>query len=186
MQEHNRNLKARNKVLLKDYWEVIKYTFSLRLIKELILKYGYFIHDHVAPRAQMNIAGNPRIHPSASLRCGYNITLGNNSHINQFCCVWASENAKIVIGSNVLMGPSAKLFSSNHNVEKLDVPMNSLPLVEKDIFIGDNVWIGANAVIVAGVKIGNNSIVAAGSVVTKEVPENVIVAGAPAKTVKSR
>ena len=57
---------------------------------------------------------------------------------------------------------------------------------EKDIVIGNDVWIGANSILVSGVKINNGAIVAAGSVVTKEVPENAIVAGIPAKVVKYR
>ena len=57
---------------------------------------------------------------------------------------------------------------------------------EKDIFIGNNVWIGANSILVSGAKINDGAVVAAGSVVTKEVPANAIVAGAPAKVIKFR
>lgn len=176
----------RNKLESKHLGEVLRYTFSLRFIKELLYKFGYFIHDHVAPVAQMHIKGNPRIHPSASLRCGYNIYLGRNSHINQHCCVWASENAKIIFGDDVLMGPACKLFSSNHDTGNMDIPMNIQPFVEKDIIIGNDVWLGANTVVVAGVKIGDGTVVAAGSVVTKDLPSYIIASGIPAKPIKSR
>jgi acetyltransferase-like isoleucine patch superfamily enzyme len=130
---------ARNKIIWSDMWEVVRYTFSKTMIKELIYKYGYFIHDHVAPRAQMHIKGNPRIHSTASLRCGYNIYIGKNSHINQYCCIWASPNSKIVLGDDVLMGPGVMMFSSNHNVSETRKPMNVQPYDEKDIIIGNDV-----------------------------------------------
>ena len=169
-----------------DIWEVIRHLFSFTLYKVLFSKFGYFIHDHVAPLHQMHIKGNPRIHPSASLRCGYNIYLGKNSHINQYCCIWASKNAKIILGDNLLMGPGVKMFSSNHDTRDISIPMNIQPLVEKDIVIGNDVWIGSNSVILAGSKIGNGTVIAAGSVVNKEIPEYVIAGGVPAKSIKKR
>ena len=175
-----------NRLGPRDIWEVVRYTFSITFVRVLVSSFGYLIHDHVAPRAQMHIAGNPRIHPSASLRCGRNIHLGRNSHINQFCCIWASENSRVIIGDNVLMGPGAKLFSSNHGTADLTIPMNVQPYVEKDIVIGDDVWLGANVVVVAGVEVGKGSVVAAGSVVTRNIPPWTIAAGVPAKPIKSR
>ena len=171
----------RNRVEWRDIWEVIKYSFSLTLFKELAYKFGYFIHDHVAPRAQLNAKGNPRIHPTASLRCGYNIYLGLNSRINQYCCVWASEHSKIILGDNVLMGPGVKIFSSNYTTTDIDTPMILQPYTEKDIVIANDVWLGSNSVITAGVKIGDGSIIAAGSVVTKSIYNGKTVKGNPAK-----
>lgn len=175
----------RNKLTKEDIKEVIKYLFSFKAIKAFINLVGWYIHDHVAPRAKMKIAGNPRIHPTALLRCGDNIYLGKNSHINQYCCIWASKNSKIVLGDNLLMGPGVKIFSSNHS-SKIGIPMNIQPYREKDIIIGNDVWLGANSVIVAGVKIGDGAIIAAGSVVTKNVDKYTIVGGVPAKILKKR
>ena len=177
---------ARNRITWKDMWEVFRYTFSITFIKQLAYRYGYLIHDHIAPRAQLHIKGNPRIHPTASLRCGYNIYLGKNSHINQSCCLWASPNSKIVLGDDVLMGPGVMMFSSNHNVTGIDKPMNVQPYLEEDIIIGNDVWLGSNVVIVAGVKIGDGAIIGAGSVVTRDIPPYMIAGGIPAKTIKSR
>lgn len=176
----------RNKITGKDVLEIFRYGFSLTTIKSLFSLFGYYIHDHIAPKAQMHISGNPRIHPTASLRCGKNIYLGKNSHINQYCCIWASENSKIILGDNLLMGPGVKIFSSNHSYNDLSLPMNVQPFTEKDISIGNDVWIGANAVITAGVKIGDGSIVAAGAVVTKDIPPYCIAGGVPAKVIKQR
>lgn len=147
---------------------------------------GYYVHDHVEPKTLMKYGGNPRIHPTASLRCGQNIYLGKNGHINQYCCVWASDNSKIHLGDDLLMGPGCKIFSSNHSANELDVPMNIQPFREENIKIGNDCWIGANCVITAGVSIGDHSIIAAGAVVTKSLPSRVIAAGIPAKVIKER
>ena len=165
--------------------ELLRYGISFAALKQALMKYAWYIHDHVAPVTRMKKGKDVRIHPSASLRCGKNISLGKNSHINQYCCVWASENSKIVLGDNLLMGPGVKIFSSNHGIQA-DLPMNQQGWVEKDVVIGNDVWLGANSVIVPGVKIGDGSIVAAGAVVTKEVPPYTIVGGVPAKIIKER
>ena len=166
-------------------FEVLRYGLSLRALKGLMEWYAWYVHDHVSPKAQMEMDENPRIHPTASLRCGRNIRLGRNSHINQYCCIWASENSRIVLGDNLLMGPGVKIFSSNHGMRP-DLPMNEQPWTEKDVTVGNDVWLGANAVIVPGVTIGDGAVIAAGAVVTKDVPPRTIAAGVPAKVVKAR
>lgn len=165
--------------------EFLRYVFSFTAINEAFSKYAWYIHDHIAPVAKMKKAANVRIHPTASFRCGHNIQLGKNSHINQYCCIWSSPNSKIVLGDNLLMGPGAKMFSSNHGTAKARA-MNQQEWVEKDIIVGNDVWIGANTVIVPGVKIGDGVIVAAGAVVTKDVEPYSIVGGVPAKAIKKR
>jgi len=182
MEHHS---EPRNRLTAEDIREVIRYFISFKAVKAFVNLLGWYVHDHIAPIAKMKIAGNPRIHPTASLRCGENICLGENSHINQYCCIWASKNSRIVLGDNLLMGPGAKIFSSNHNT-RLGVPMNTQPHIEKDIIVGNDVWIGANSVIVAGVSVGDGAIIAAGSVVTKDVPAYTIVGGIPAKIIKYR
>ncbi|MEW6359075.1 MAG: acyltransferase [Planctomycetota bacterium] len=175
----------RNRPALKDVIEVILHMLSPTAIRAYFSMFGYYIHDHVAPRARMHKGRNVRIHPTASFRCGENIRLGENSHVNQYCCVWASPNSRIVIGDNVLMGPGACIFSSNHSADP-DMPMNVQPWVEKDIVIGNDVWVGANSVIVAGVRIGDGAVVGAGAVVTKDVPPYTIVGGVPARGIGRR
>lgn len=87
----------------------------------------------------------------------------------------------IIIGDNVLIGPNTSLISSNHD------PNNRSQWVETSpIKIGNNVWIGANVVILPSVTIGNNSIVGAGSVVTKNIPSDSIFAGNPAKEISKK
>lgn len=177
--------KPRNRPAAGDLAELLRFLFSPRLFLALGQWLAWYIHDHVAPRARMKALGNPRIHPTASLRCGERIVLGRNSHINAHCCVWASPGSRIILGDNVLMGPGAKIFSSNHS-QALGIPMNVQPYQERDVIIGDDVWIGANAVILAGVRIGEGSVVAAGAVVARDVPPYCVVGGVPARVLKTR
>lgn len=86
----------------------------------------------------------------------------------------------IEIGKNFLFAPGIKLISSNHDSNNVEKSINNKPII-----IGNNVWIGANAVILPGVKLGNHCVVGAGSVVTKSFEEdNLIIAGNPAKIIK--
>ena len=84
------------------------------------------------------------------------------------------------------MGPNVKIYTRNHNFNDLSVPIALQGKSSKPTFVGDDVWLGANVIITAGVIIGNHSIIAAGSIVTKNVPDFAIVGGNPAKIIKYR
>lgn len=165
--------------------ELLRYLFSFLAVKALLNLLCWYVLDHIAPRTKLNIAGRVRIAPTTSFRCGENIYLGKNTHISQYCCLWAGENSKIVLGDNLLVGPGVKIFSINHGV-KSGIPMNTQAVTEKDVIVGNDVWLGANSVVVAGVTIGDGAIVAAGSIVTKNVPAHAIVGGNPARIIKER
>ncbi len=85
----------------------------------------------------------------------------------------------LVMGENIYIGPGVKIISANHDVDNFLVHVKTRPIV-----IGDNCWLGANSVILAGVEVGDHVIVSAGSVVTHDFPSNCIVAGVPAKIIK--
>ena len=86
-----------------------------------------------------------------------------------------------------MMGPNVSCYPRNHAFNRTDIPMNQQGFAEeKPIIIEDDVWIGANSIILGGVKIGNGAIIGAGAVVTKDVPPRAIVAGNPAKLIKYR
>lgn len=109
---------------------------------------------------------------------GFNIKLGKNIFINHSCIIL--DLGGVEIKDNVLIGPRVNISSETHPLD----PENRRVLVPKKVIIEENVWIGAAATILPGITIGKNSIVAAGAVVTKDVPSNVIVAGVPAKITK--
>ncbi|HHV99390.1 MAG TPA: acyltransferase [Clostridiaceae bacterium] len=166
--------------------EVLRYMFSLSMLKSLIMSYAYYIHERVAWRTQIHAKKNIRVHPTASIRNAKNIYIGENSHININCCVWAGENSKIIIGDNLLMGPGVSIQAANHGTKK-DAIMMEQERTQKDIVIGNDCWLGSNVTIVAGVTIPDGCIVGAGAVVTKSITEPYsIVGGVPAKVIGYR
>lgn len=110
--------------------------------------------------------------------CGKNIKVGKNVFINSGCCF--QDQGGVIISDDVLIGQQVVLATLNHDI----VPSKRKDMFPRPVKIGKNVWIGAHATILSGVEIGENSIVAAGAVVTKSVPDNVVVAGVPAKIIR--
>lgn len=94
-----------------------------------------------------------------------------------------SVNARVEIGDDTLIAAGTRIITSTHDYSNHPIWKER---VDKPIKIGRNVWIGANAIILPGVKIGDHAVIGAGSVVTKHVPENMIVAGNPAKLIRKR
>lgn len=92
----------------------------------------------------------------------------------------------ITLGSNVIVGNFVSFHSENHNFSDADVPIRLQGTSHKGIVIGDNCWIGAKATILDGVHIGSGCVVAAGAVVTKDFPDNVVIGGVPARIIKNR
>ena len=109
---------------------------------------------------------------------GRNISVGENVFINQNCTFM--DRGGIVIDDKVLIAPRVNLITINHMIE----PSRRRDVYSKPIHICKNVWIGTGATITQGVTIGENSIIAAGAVVTKDIPPNVIAAGIPAKVIR--
>lgn len=110
---------------------------------------------------------------------GQNLHLGKNVYISN--CSMFVDLGGIYIGDNVLIGPNTTITSVNHRVN----PEERRHLNFKSVYIHDNAWLGANVTVTPGTVIGENAIVAAGAVVTKNVPANTIVAGVPARIIKT-
>ena len=109
---------------------------------------------------------------------GRHIQIGKNVFINHACTFL--DLGGIIIEDDVMIGPKVSIITENHPVNPKERKMLDL----KSVIVKRNAWIGANATILPGVIIGENSVVAAGSVVTKNVPANTVVAGIPAKIIK--
>ncbi len=132
------------------------------------------------------IGDNSIIHTGAILSCydKGSITIGKNVSVNAYAILYGESNLKI--GNNVLIAAHCVIVPANHTFNLIDVPINSQPISRKGITIEDNVWLGTHVVVLDGVRIGKGSVVAAGSVVTKNIPEYSVVAGVPAKIIKMR
>ena len=111
---------------------------------------------------------------------GCNVVIGSRVFIGQGCVIAAHDC--IVIGDDCLIAENVTIRDQDH--ETSATPYNRQPFVTAPVIIGANVWIGAGAIVLKGVRIWDNAIIAAGSVVTKDVPEGTTVAGVPAKEIK--
>jgi maltose O-acetyltransferase len=119
------------------------------------------------------------IRPAGSAPC---IRIGNGTFINSGVRLACRNPGRIYIGKNVLIGPRVQFESVSHGLEYHHDKGRSC--LVKDIFVGDRVWIGAGSIILQGISIGQDAVVAAGAVVNRDVPPRMLVAGVPARIVK--
>ncbi len=111
---------------------------------------------------------------------GYNIEIGKNFYSNHNLIIL--DCAKVTFGDNVFIAPNCAFYTAYH---PLDYKTRNKGLESaKPIKVGNNVWIGGNVVILEGVTIGNNVVIGAGSIVTKDIPDNSLAFGSPAKKIK--
>lgn len=115
---------------------------------------------------------------------GEGLEIGNNVGIAQNCFI--QVRGKVIIEDDVIFGPGVSIFSENHNTEDPNKPISQQGEKRLGVTIKQGSWIGANSTILDGVTIGRNSIVAAGSVVTKSIPDYSVAVGTPAKVIKNR
>lgn len=116
-------------------------------------------------------------------RCdyGYNIEIGDNFYANFNLTVL--DCARVTFGNDVFIGPNVSIYTAGHPIHS---HLRDLKYEwAKEIHIGNSVWIGGNVVINPGVKVGNNVVIGSGSVVTKDIPDNVFVAGNPCKIIRA-
>ncbi len=119
--------------------------------------------------------------PQINFDYGYNIFVGENFYAN-FNCTFLDVST-IEIGNNCMFAPNVQLYTATHPLHP--VKRNSGLEYAKPIKIGDNVWLGGGVIITPGVTLGDNVVVGAGSVVTKSFPDNVVIAGNPARVIKT-
>lgn len=141
------------------------------------------IRGFLCRRIFKRMGKNVNIEHGAFFGSGEDIEIGDFSGLGLRCSV----SGPLSLGDNVMMGPDVLIFTQNHNFENTDVPMIRQGNTEKrKVAVGNDVWIAARAIILPGVTIGEGAIVAAGAVVTKDVPPYAIVGGNPAKVIKYR
>lgn len=175
---------------------------------EIIEKKNYYeqiiIHLKIK-NPTLNIEDNVRVVSPQNLIIGRNVEIDSGVFLHCGGMEWSNFKGKIIIGDHSYIGPNSVLFgageieigndvlispnvtisSHQHTYKDIDIPMRRQPVSFKKIIIEDNVWIGSNAVILPGIVLRRGSVIGAGSVVTKDVLPYTVVAGVPAKTIKT-
>jgi acetyltransferase-like isoleucine patch superfamily enzyme len=146
----------------------------------------------VHPKARVQIDPNIRfgrhatVHPYARVTIsGGSLKMGEWANIQTFSIV-AVGSSKVTIGNHVRVGPNTNLIGVNHVFHDRETPIHRQPMEDPGLEIGDDVWIGANCVVLPGVKIGRGAVVGAGTVVTKDVPEFAVLVGNPGRVIRYR
>ncbi|MDT2705071.1 chorismate mutase [Enterococcus dispar] len=143
-------------------------------------EYDAEIRSQLLKESFGTVAGNIYMEPTVQFDYGYNISVGKNFYAN-FNCVLL-DVCPITIGDNCMIAPNVQILTATHPLNP--VKRNSGLENGKPVTIGNNAWLGAGSIILPGVVLGDNVVVAAGSVVTKSFSDNVVVAGNPARIIK--
>lgn len=152
------------------------------LVDKIIVKFKSLLIDAESRhlRSQLRCCGdNVRIDHRVFVWSPQKVAIGNNVDINGYTVIYGG--GEVEIGSNTLIAANCVIASVTHPI---DIELRRELVFEK-VTIKENCWLGANVVVLPGVTIGRNSIVAAGSVVTEDIPQNSIVAGGPAKLMRT-
>lgn len=165
--------------------------------KDLVLQYNSVksqdqeAKDRILERLLGGRGKNLWITPPFYVDYGNNIYFGNNCEVNMNC-TFLDDN-KIIIGDHALIAPNVQIYTAYHPTSaaerfgppKPDGTFEFCKTQTAPVVIGDHVWIGGDVIILPGVTIGNNVVIGAGSVVTKDIPDNVIAYGNPCKVVRA-
>ncbi|MGH0803586.1 sugar O-acetyltransferase [Bacillus cereus] len=147
------------------------------------------LRNNILKKLFKSLGKNAYIEPPFICDYGSQIEWGENSYANFNCVIL--DSASVKIGNNVMLGPNVNIYTATHSIYpslRNDIQkegLESLITYAKPVVIEDGVWIGGSSIILPGIKIGANSVIGAGSVVTKDIPANVIAVGNPCKVIKS-
>ena len=166
---------SNDKILVSERVKAKKLLHKLNVTEYLMNVNARNILQQLLPNAHKRLYIEPPFHCDY----GYNIHTGENVYFNVNCVIL--DSAKVEIGSNVLFGPNVHLYTATHPIDAIE---RRTVEFSKSIAIGNDCWIGGNAIILPGVKIGNGCTIGAGSVVTKDIPDNSLAVGNPARVIK--
>ncbi len=167
-------------VALILYYSIIKHIPSRNSPNSAIVKIRSFICAFIFKSMGKNV----NIQKGVYFGKGDKISIGDYSGIGENSVLGQTD--EIQIGNNVLIGPQIMIFTQNHNFRDRSKLIREQGGSPSPVFIEDDVWIGARVTILAGVRIGTGSVIAAGAVVTKSFPSYSIIGGVPAKLIGTR
>lgn len=158
----------------------------LKKIQSMLFRIIYFKSRIFMSMLGVKFGHNVEVFSIASFSSPNKLSIGDNVWIGKNVSLYAESG--IVIGDNTMIAKDVSIISSDHNFfnPHIKIREQGMKLENESIVIGENVWIGEKAIILKRVKIGNNSIIGAGAVVTKDIPNSVVVAGNPARIIKYR
>jgi acetyltransferase-like isoleucine patch superfamily enzyme len=168
----------------------IRYPHYLRVGRNFIVEDGAEIMalslTGITCGDNVTIGAYATIKPSSyyGRNLGHGLSIGDNSNIGRYSYIGCS--GPITIGNHVMFGPRVGLFAENHVHADVARPMREQGVARSPIVIEDDCWLASSVTVLAGVTVGRGSIVAAGSVVTSDVPPYSVVAGSPARVIRSR
>jgi acetyltransferase-like isoleucine patch superfamily enzyme len=149
-----------------------------------LLHYNHY--THVGQIGKLTLGREVRFAPNVSFANAERISIGDRTRVGARCHLWAGEiDGWIRIGSDCNFGPMCFLTASNYGIQK-GTPFLDQPKQDANIEIGNDVWFGTGVTVLAGVKIGDGCVIAAGAVVTKDVPAGSISGGVPARVLRER
>lgn len=167
----------------------VKHAYQLSAGKNLILDDNVSINalsvNGIKLGNHVSIAGDSILFCTGIIaQKGTGIIIGDRTGIGARAFI--AGQGGVTIGNDVITGPNIQVFSENHNFNDSSLTIKEQGVTRQPTVIGNNCWLGGGITILAGVTIGDGCVIAAGSVVTKSVPPNSIVAGIPAKVIKTR
>lgn len=152
---------------------------------------GEYVVIDALSRDNIYLGDNVRIGDYTRILCtgtikhiGKGFSIGNNCGIGEFCFFGAAGG--IEIGNDVIMGQNVRFHSENHKYEDINLPIRLQGVTNKGIKVGDNCWIGSGVVVLDGITIGSGCVIGANTIVNKDIPNDCVVVGNPARVVKKR
>lgn len=176
--------RVRSGLMYKDTTDelVAERTHALKLANAYNASYGQppEIREALLAKLLGKIGNGVFFEPTFRCEFGYNIAIGDNFYAN-FDCVML-DGGGIEIGDNVLFGPRVSIYTTRHSHNPQERAAGAC--YSKKVKIGDNVWVGGGVHMDCGITIGKNTIVGAGSVITHDIPANVVAAGVPCQVIR--
>jgi len=177
---------VKNRTPMQRIGRLIRSFLSPQVLIHPFRMLHYYGYSHALQRGRIEMGQDVRLAPNSSFRNGERIALADQVQIGEYCALWAGkDNAWIRVGNRTTFGPGCFVTAADYGLAA-GQRITDQKMIEKDVVIGDDCWIGTKSVITAGVTLGAGCVVGAGSVVTRDVPAGAIVAGIPAKLFRQR